>query len=479
MRTRRPCKMLMLVFCVIKAYEMPHDPAEPVVCLDEKPVTLHADVRPPASAKPGREARHDNEYERRGTANVFCIVEPKGGRHFTFATPNRSAFEFARVICELAMQYRDADTSTFGSSITSIFTASNRLPMLSERKWVARFGAVSRIHFTPKHGSWLNQAEIEIGLFARQCLGKRRIPDLKLASPREPSLGRNLINGRSRCNMRTRRPCKMLMLVFVCSLFSCSMRRNPAQIPKPGFNLFSRGQDIEIGKAAAERVAKQHQIASDQRLQDYIASIGKRLASRRLADNYPYSFKLINAKKVNAFALPGGPVFVFSGLVDFADNEAQIAGVLSHEISHVALRHGTNQLSKTQLFQLPALLAGAALGSGTLRQIVDAGWGLGLNGLFLRYSRDDESQADALGARIMAAAGYDPVEMARFFERLENKADSGVPEFLSDHPSPGNRADEVSAVVRTLAPRSYRYRTGKFAWAKQRIHQLPAPPSTE
>ena len=130
-------------------------------------------------------------------------------------------------------------------------------------------------------------------------------------------------------------------------------------------------------------------------------------------------------------------MFVFSGLVDFAENEAQIAGVLSHEISHVALRHGTNQLSKTQLFQLPALLAGAALGSGTLGQIVDAGLGLGLNGLFLRYSRDDESQADALGARIMAAAAYDPMEMARFFENLEKKADSGVPEFLSDHPEPG------------------------------------------
>ena len=279
--------------------------------------------------------------------------------------------------------------------------------------------------------------------------------------------------------MRTGRPCTMLMLILVCSLPSCSVRRNPAQIPKPGFNLFSREQDIEIGKAAAAKVANQYQIVSDPWLQDYIASIGTRLASRGLADDYPYSFKLINGKQVNAFALPGGPVFLFSGLVNFSDNEAQIAGVLAHEISHVALRHGTNQLSKTQLFQLPALFAGAALGSGTLGQIVDSGLGLGLNGLFLRYSRDDESQADALGARIMAAGGYDPVEMARFFEKLENKADSGVPEFLSDHPSPGNRADEVSAVVRTLAPRSYRYRTGKFARAKQRIHQLPAPPTTQ
>ncbi len=95
---------------VLETYEKPYDPAEPVVCLDEKPVTLHADVRPTAPAKPGREARRDNEYERRGTANVFCAVEPKAGRHFTFATPDRSAFEFARVACELALQYRDAET---------------------------------------------------------------------------------------------------------------------------------------------------------------------------------------------------------------------------------------------------------------------------------------------------------------------------------------------------------------------------------
>ena len=94
---------------VLETYEKPYDPAEPVICLDEKPVTLHADVRPTSPAKPGREARRDNEYERRGTANVFCVVDPKAGRHFTFATPDRSAFEFARVACELAAN-RDAAT---------------------------------------------------------------------------------------------------------------------------------------------------------------------------------------------------------------------------------------------------------------------------------------------------------------------------------------------------------------------------------
>jgi len=163
---------------VLETYERPYNPAEPVVCLDEKPVTLHADVRPASAAMPGREARRDNEYERRGTANVFCAVEPKAGHHFTFATPDRSAFEFARVACELAMHYRQAKT---------IHLVLDNLNIDCQKSLTDAFGTDMgteiwnrfTIHYTPKHGSWLNQAEIEIGLFTRQCLGNRRIPDLK------------------------------------------------------------------------------------------------------------------------------------------------------------------------------------------------------------------------------------------------------------------------------------------------------------
>jgi hypothetical protein len=163
---------------VLETYEKPYDPAEPVVCLDEKPVTLHAEVRPASPVAPGREARRDNEYERRGTANVFCAVEPKAGRHFTFATPDRCAFEFARVACELALQYPEAKTihlvmDNLNIHCRKALTDAFGIEMGSE-VW-NRF----TIHFTPAHGSWLNQAKIEIGLFARQCLGTRRIPDLK------------------------------------------------------------------------------------------------------------------------------------------------------------------------------------------------------------------------------------------------------------------------------------------------------------
>jgi DDE superfamily endonuclease len=163
---------------VLETYEKPCDPAEPVVCLDEKPVTLHAEVRPVSAAEPGREARRDSEYERCGTANVFCAVEPKAGRHFTFVTPNRSAFEFARVICDLALQYPNAKT---------IHLVMDNLNIHCRKSLTDAFGAEMggevwnrfTIHHTPTHGSWLNQAEIEIGLYARQCLGARRIPDIK------------------------------------------------------------------------------------------------------------------------------------------------------------------------------------------------------------------------------------------------------------------------------------------------------------
>jgi hypothetical protein len=176
---------------VLETYERPYDPEEPVVCLDEKPVTLHADVRPASPAKPGREARRDNEYERCGTANVFCAIEAKAGRHFTFPTPDRSGFEFAQVAMQLALAYPDAKTIHLvmdnlnihsRKSLTDVFG----IEMATE-VW-SRF----TIHYTPTHGSWLNQAEIEIGIFSRQCLGKRRIPDLKTLCQEAKSWNRRM-----------------------------------------------------------------------------------------------------------------------------------------------------------------------------------------------------------------------------------------------------------------------------------------------
>jgi hypothetical protein len=163
---------------VLEVYERPYNPAEPVVCLDEKSVTLHADVRPGSPVAPGREARQDSEYERRGTANTFCAVEPRAGVHHTFVTPNRSAFEFAKVVFQLALRYPQAKTIHLVLDNLNIHRRKALTDLLGQdiggEVW-DRF----TVHYTPTHGSWLNQAEIEIGMFSRQCLGKRRIPDLK------------------------------------------------------------------------------------------------------------------------------------------------------------------------------------------------------------------------------------------------------------------------------------------------------------
>ena len=164
---------------VLATYERPYDAQQPVVCVDEKPVTLHADVRPPTPAAPGREARRDNEYKRCGTANVFCAVEPKAGRHFTFPTPDRSGFEFAQVLFHLALEYPAAETIHLVMDNLNIHCRKSLADLygaeMADEIW-ERF----TVHYTPTHGSWLNQAEIEIGLFTRQCLGTRRISDLKI-----------------------------------------------------------------------------------------------------------------------------------------------------------------------------------------------------------------------------------------------------------------------------------------------------------
>ena len=164
---------------VLEVYERPYDQQEPVVCLDEKPITLHADVRPASPAVPGREARRDNEYERCGTANVFCAVEPKAGRHFTFPTPDRSGFEFARVAVNLALEYPEAKTIHLVMDNLNIHRR-KALADVFDAEMAAQVWDRFTVHYTPTHGSWLNQAEIEIGMFSRQCLGKRRIPSLKI-----------------------------------------------------------------------------------------------------------------------------------------------------------------------------------------------------------------------------------------------------------------------------------------------------------
>lgn len=266
---------------------------------------------------------------------------------------------------------------------------------------------------------------------------------------------------------------RTFVLLILCGLGWAQQREL-----KPGWNLFSKDQDIQLGKEAKAQIEKEVVVVKDAALGEYVRSIGQKLASQPQAGGYPYSFDVVHDDSINAFALPGGPTFVHTGLIAAAENEAQLAGVMAHEISHVALRHGTNQASKAGLMQLPVMLGSAMLGKrgGLLGALGELGIGLGANSLLLKYSRNAERDADLLGARMMAQAGYNPVEMARFFEKLQAEGGSRTMQFFSSHPNPGNRVKAVEQEIRYLPKREYSSEAGRLPEAQAAVKRLgPAP----
>ena len=243
---------------------------------------------------------------------------------------------------------------------------------------------------------------------------------------------------------------------------------------KPGFNTFTPDQDIQLGKDAAAEMEKELALVSESPLNDYINRLGRKLAGFAPGHGYPYRFSLVNAKEINAFALPGGPIYIHTGIILAADSEAQLAGVLAHEISHVALRHSTNQASKAMLARAPlAILGGILSGGGIGGQLAQLGMGFGLNSVFLKFSRSAERQADQQGAQMLYDAGYDPRAMAQFFEIIEAESGNRGMEFLSSHPNPGNRQTDVMDLIPSLGPRkSFSDRNSEFERMKRRASEL-------
>jgi hypothetical protein len=228
---------------------------------------------------------------------------------------------------------------------------------------------------------------------------------------------------------------------------------------KPGFNLFSPEQDVQIGRQSAEQILTETPMLDDREIDDYVEQLGAKLASKAAGERFPYQFRVVATREINAFALPGGFLFVNAGAIAAAHNEGELAGVMAHEIAHVALRHGTNQASKARVAQAGADILGGIAGAGEgsdLGQVIGAIGGLGANILFLKYGRAAEKEADLEGARIMAEAGYDPRDMANFFKTLEAQGGQRVPEMISDHPDPGNRVkyitEEISRLPISLNP---------------------------
>lgn len=248
----------------------------------------------------------------------------------------------------------------------------------------------------------------------------------------------------------------------------------------PGFNLFSAEQDIEIGRQSAAEVEGQLPLLDDPTAQGYIERIGERLVSVVQGPEFPYQFKVVNVSDVNAFALPGGFMYVNRGLIEAASSEAELAGVMAHEIAHVALRHGTNQASKAYLAQAGFGALGGLLGKGSTADIMGAIGGFGLNATFMKFSRTAEEQADVVGAQMLAKVGYDPMSMADFFEKLREqsgKDPSKLEQFFSSHPAPANRAQRIRKEIELLDPVRPVAPVGDFFRIRSRLLRLPKAPS--
>jgi hypothetical protein len=246
----------------------------------------------------------------------------------------------------------------------------------------------------------------------------------------------------------------------------------------PDKNSYTPEQDVKLGREAAAEVRQQLPILNDQVTGDFVQAIGDRLVAE-IPDYleqpaFRYTFDVVNLKEINAFALPGGPMFLHRGMLEAARTDGEVAGVMAHELSHVILRHGTAQATKGQKFQIGAI-AGQVIGAivgGRTGSVISQGSQIGLGVYFLKYGREYEREADLLGAQIMARAGYDPRQMANMFRTIEERGGSGAPEWLSDHPNPGNRYDaivrEADALgVEGTAP------SGRIREVHARLERLP------
>jgi hypothetical protein len=274
-----------------------------------------------------------------------------------------------------------------------------------------------------------------------------------------------------------------LVLAFMLSTIGAPWASAQTRVDAPA-NKYSPADDVKIGQQAAAEVRQQFPLVRDSDIDSFVDRIGQRLVEAIPGDyrhpEFRYSFEVVNARDINAFALPGGPMFINRGMIQAARTEGEVAGVMAHELSHVVLRHGTAQASKATKYQI-GQLAGQILGSivgGTAGAVIAQGSSFGLGTAFLRFGREYERQADLFGAQIMARAGYDPRHMANMFTTIEKKGGSGGPEWLSDHPNPGNRQASITREAQALHVAEVAD-TGQLPRVQSELAQMPQAPTTE
>lgn len=275
-------------------------------------------------------------------------------------------------------------------------------------------------------------------------------------------------------------------LVLPINVFGQGSNQAPIQtkVVAPS-NPYALDKDIQVGQQAAREVERQMPLVQDGQVGAYIENIGQRLVEAIPAEfqhsQFRYSFKVVNVRDLNAFALPGGFTFVNRGLIQAAHNEGELVGAMAHEISHVALRHGTAQAAKARKYQA-GMIAGQILGAvlgGAGGAAVAQGSQLGIGASFLRFSRDYEKQADILGSHIMAKAGYDAHDLANMFRTLEQQSGSGGPQWMSDHPNPGNRFEYISREADALRVTDPIRNTDEFIRVQAILRDMNRAPSMQ
>jgi len=266
-----------------------------------------------------------------------------------------------------------------------------------------------------------------------------------------------------------RQTARTILAILLISSPAWAQKAN-VPLPKPsGFNIFSVDQEVQIGRQNAAQVGKQYPVLPDSSpITQYVQRLGHSLTEQLPQPTYPFQFHVIREKDINAFALPGGPVYVNLGTIQACSNEAQLAGVMAHEISHVYMRHSTNEATKKLAPELGLGIFGSIFGGTAGGQLAQLGGQFVLGSAFLKYSRDAESQADHVGAQIMYDAGYDPFQLALFFAKLDEEGGSRGSQFFSDHPNPGNRSEAIRTEVQQFPPKQFVTDTPEF----DHIHQL-------
>jgi hypothetical protein len=270
--------------------------------------------------------------------------------------------------------------------------------------------------------------------------------------------------------------------VFLTVTASLAIAQTRITAPK---NKYTPAQDVELGQKAGKEVEQQLPLLRDDGIDAFVNRIGRRLVQVTPPDlqhrEFQYSFKVINVREINAFALPGGPMYINRGMIQAAAVEGEVAGVMAHELSHVILRHGTAGATKGQPFAIGAIagaIAGAIIG-GNVGQVVSQGTQFGLGTYFLRYSREYEKQADLLGVQLMARAGYNPLDLMRMFQTIEKQGGGGGPQFLSDHPNPGNREVYITQEASHLRIEGQAGDSREFARVEDRLRSMSPAPTTE